>query len=183
MKTPIKNLFPILLAGLGIIFASMVYFVGLKGTEHGIFTDAGSALAETTEQEITSGVLAENPVSETEIPAVKYTGGVRTVGEAVDFRELFQFTYTDGKVVSGTDETYVVMYLKGIADTTGKSVCSFLETEDIEAMEEISSPFVFDQEENILYFQKSGIFKMLIKVYYDANTYVEYEFSIPIEVG
>lgn len=183
MKTPIKHLFPIVMAAMGLFFAAVVLFKGLLGTDKGIYTDIGTGLTEATEMELINSVSDRNQESEIEIPAIKYIGGARTVGEEINFKKLFQFTYEDGMVISGTDEAYITMYLNDIKDASGNSVCEKFSTADIDAMEEIPSAFILDQEQNILYFHKSGIFKVLIKVYYDATTDVLYEFTMPVEVG
>lgn len=182
MKMPIKNFFPILIAALGLFFAVFVYFTGILGSGHGIYTDIGSVMTESTEEDVTSDVLNPESAANVEVPAIKYIGKARTVGEAIDFRELFQFTYQSGQTVNGTDESHVTMYLLDIKDRAGNSVCEKLSAEDIEAMEEITSPFLYDQESKTLYFHKSGSYTVTIKVYYDGNTYVEYEFVMPVEV-
>ena len=183
MKMAVKQLFPILLVGLGIFFAASVYFDGLLGTENGIYTDAGMIMEKNTETDFIGEVLSDNAELQIEIPSIKYIGGTRKVGESVNFKEMFQFIYQDGNMVQGTDTTYVTIYLSDVEDASGNSVCEKLSTEEIEAMEEISTAFVVDKEQDILYFHKSGSFKVLLKVYYSANIYMEYEFFIPVEVG
>lgn len=178
MKIPIKYLFPILMAAIGIFFAVMLFF----GTEHGIYTDIGNGL---------TGMAGNTTVSRVnrdisgniEIPSTKYVGGVRHTGDVVSVQELFQFIYKDGTVVFGTDGSRVTIYLKDIKDDSGKSMCSRMKTNEIEAEEEISAAFTFDTEQDILYIHKSGIYQMLVKVYFDAHTSILYEFSIPVEVG
>lgn len=94
-----------------------------------------------------------------------------------------QFTYKDEQVASGTDESHVIIYLKDIKDTAGNSMCRQMKTKEIEAEEEISTAFTFDMEQDTLYIHKSGIYQMLIKVYFDAHTSIFYEFLLPVEAG
>jgi len=181
MKIVIKKYFPVIIAALGVFFAITVYFFGLQGTENGIFAEIGTVLTGASEEKIVSDIIKDDSFVSIEVPDIKYCGGTIEIGDVAGIKELFQFTYADGSIVNGKDTEYVI-YLLDVEDTSGKSVMEIFTPEDIEAMEEITSPFIYDEENDLLHFHKSGSFKVLLRVYYDANTYMEYEFYIPVEV-
>ncbi len=181
MKEQVKKFFPILIAALGVVFAVAVYFTGTVGTGNGLYSELGAAITGITGDRVISNVQAAESTVPVEVPGIKYNAGAKTVGDAAGIRELFLFSYSDGRMVSGADEESIVIYLMDIEDSTQGSVLEKYTTEEIGAMEEVSAPFIYDVQKNILYFHKRGSFKMKIKVYYDANTSVEYEFLFPVE--
>lgn len=183
MKEAIKQYFPIILATIGVFFAIVVYFIGILGTERGIFTDVGSGFEDVSSTEITNNTIVQWEEMDENLPAVKYVGAVRKVGEAVRIQELFQFEYESGEIISGTNQEKFTIYLSDIEDASGNSVCEKLSSSDIEALEEIPVAFVLDKEQDILYFHKSGTFKVFIKVYYAGGDDILYEFMIPVEAG
>lgn len=182
MKKTLKEYFSVIIAVVGVFFAVAVYF-GTGGMENGLFADTGEALAGSDDRQILSNVPEGAVPTDMDIPLVKYAGGAWTVGTSADFRELFRFIFEDGRSISGKDAENYTMYFKDVTDMSGNSVCEKLQTKDIESMEEIPSAFVFDKETKHLYFHKSGKFMMYVRVYYSADTYVDYEFAVPVEVG
>ncbi len=182
MKSVVKRYFPVIIAALGVFFAVSVYFIGFRGTENGLFTDIGAVLNGSSEDIVITDTIEDVSFMSVEVPEIKYIGGSQTVGDTAFIREQFQFTYQDGTSINGNETEYVI-YLLDVEDKSGKSVMETYAPEDIEEMEYISSPFIYDEVNDVLYFYKSGVFMVHIRVYYDANTYVEYEFSVPVEVG
>lgn len=170
MNFIIKNLWPIVLAGIFVIFAIGIYF----SNNNGIFKNIGDKLLGVHQEaqivditEMVSGTeVAEEPV-------LKYYGSARKVGEVVPLSSLFE--------MAGSED--LIINLKGIQNKSGNNVVEFLKTEEIESMEEISSAFIYDIEQKLLYFHKSGIYNGTIEVYTEHGNRYYYEFLMPVEVG
>lgn len=182
MKNLINENFLIILAAIGLIFLVTVYFVGL-GNEGGIFTSLGSGVESTTQESYITDIAPElEGAVTTEIPTIHYSGGARTVGDVIELKNLFDVEYEDGTTVKLSEATNLKVVLKDVRDKEDNLVVTKLSTEDIEALEEIPTAFIFDKEQNLLYFHKSGIFTVYIKIYSGTGNGILYQFSIPVEV-
>lgn len=183
MKGVIRDIFLVILAAIGLLFLVMVYFVGLEG-EGGIFTTLGSSVGNTTaETNIVDMADQIEIVNTMEIPTVHYIGGTRKVGDVTALKALFKAEYEDGTIVKLSEATNLKVVLKDVRDKEDNLVVIKLSTEDIEALEDIPTAFVYDKEQDILYFHKSGIFTVYIRLYSETGSGVLYQFSIPVEVG
>lgn len=184
MKQTLKNCILLAFTALLVVFCIGYLLSGPVGTESGILAGIGSMFENVQEKEIISEsdkVLEK--VMSVDFPTVKYVGGARTVGDEIPFRELLQVCLSGGTFQSGQEENGFYLYFDDIRNEIGNSVVTYLKTEDVEALEEIPSPFIFDKEREILYFHKSGVFTMYIKVYMDNGSNTLYEVTLPVETG
>ena len=135
----------------------------------------------TKQQKSNSHLLLKEITEET--PNVKYIGGTKQVGDVVIFKELFEVGISGGNYQSGIKEEGFSLYFEDIQNQYGDSMVTYLNTEEIEVLEEIPSAFIFDIEQQQLYFYKSGTFLMYIKVYTENGSSTIYSFTIPVEVS
>ena len=122
-------------------------------------------------------------VSSGYIPVVKYVGEVQCVGGQAVFKTLFSVRQEDGSFVSGDTVDEWSLYLVDIKTSSGNSVLAMLTSEQIEALEEIPTPFIYDSERDVLYFHGSGIYVVYIKIYGKSGGHSMYEFRIPVEAS
>ena len=137
-------------------------------------------------------VKSDMPVSEVhkkiedvisvEIPQIHYIGDTRTVGDMVEITELFEIEYEDGTVVLAKEDEKGSITLSDIKDTSDNTALTKLATEDVDALEDIPTAFVYDKEQHILYCHRSGVYKVYVKYYSGSANGVLYEFMLPVEV-
>lgn len=160
LKEILKQLFLIIITAACVCFVLYVLFSGNIAGETGIFKGVGNIYSSMlSEDEIRSdGISYIENLGEQTAPKLEYISGAQTAGRNVIFKSLFLVTLDDGVPKSGTEEDGFAIYLKDICDTSGNSVVSFFKTDEIEGMDEVSSSFIYDTEQDILYFHKSGTF-------------------------
>lgn len=122
-------------------------------------------------------------VLEEEVPNVRYIGGTRNVGDLVHFKELIEVCLSGGNYQLGTVEEGFYVYFEDIRDNYGNSIVTYLDTEEIEALEEIPTAFIFDKKREELHFHKSGTFLMYINVYTENRSCTTYECKLPVEIN
>lgn len=185
LKEILKQLFLIIITAACVCFVLYVLFSGNIAGETGIFKGVGNIYSSMlSEDEIRSdGISYIENLGEQTAPKLEYISGAQTAGRNVIFKSLFLVTLDDGVPKSGTEEDGFAIYLKDICDTSGNSVVSFFKTDEIEGMDEVSSSFIYDTEQDILYFHKSGTFTVSVKVYGSNGAEALYEFTIPVEVS
>lgn len=184
MKQTLKNGMILAFTALLVIFCIGYLIAGPIGEESGLLAGIGSMFENVQEKEnISESYQMLDSVMDAEPPTVKYVGGVKNVGDAVPFKEMLQVCLSGDVFHSGTEETGFYIYFNDIKNEMGNSVVICLETEDVEALEEIPSPFIFDTEQEVLHFHKSGVFTMYVKIYIDNGNSTLYEFTIPVETS
>ena len=178
MKEVIKNYVAVAISALFAIFCITYLFVSPIGKRIGsIFNNVEK---ETAKSE--SHLLLEEMLTAT-APKVKYVGGTKNVGDIVAFKELIEVCLSEDIYKLGVEEDGFYIYFQDICDENGNSVVTYLDENEIDALEEIPTPFIFDKERCLLFFHKSGIFVMSIKIYTDIGISTTYEFLVPVEVG
>lgn len=115
------------------------------------------------------------------VPIVKYSSGVQRVGESVVFKSLMTVRKENGTNVSGSVEDDFALYLMDIKSQAGESVLETLSSEEIAELEEIPASFVYDKEQDKLYFFGSGIYIVYVKIYGSSGGLETYEFQLPVE--
>lgn len=183
MKRTIKELFPLVLAAFACLFALMVLFTGWSG--NGIFGDIGAGFSGMQAGDAVPefGTGADGLMESGNIPSLKYSGGTRETGSCIRLEDLFQVIYPDGTVAEAASDSQMVIYFVDAEDSSGNSTAVCLTTQEIADMEEITSPLIFDQEQELLYCHKSGIYKMYVRMYYGNYDGILMEFSMPVEAG
>ena len=182
MREIIKNYFAVAISALFFIFCMNYIFASPIGDE--LRKQIGS-IFRTAKKEDTksqSYLLLEEMLTAT-APKVKYVGGTKNVGDVVEFKELIEVCLIEDSYKLGTEEDGFYIYFQDIFDKNGVSVVTYLNENEIDALEEIPTAFIFDKERQSLFFYKSGIFVMSIKIYTDDGISNTYEFSIPVEVS
>ena len=182
MKEIIKNYFALAISALFFIFCMNYIFSSALGDE--LRTQIGSIFRNIEKEDIKSQshLLLEEMLTAT-APKVKYVGGTKNVGDVVAFKELIEVCLIEDFYQLGIEEDGFYIYFQDIFDKSGYSVVTYLNEDEIDALEEIPTAFIFDKERQSLFFYKSGIFVMSIKIYTDDGISSTYEFSIPVEVS
>ena len=166
-----------------VLFVIGVFFPSEVSGKQGIFVEIGNVFTPVISgKEIMSdGVHYIDSFISTYVPFVKYQAGVQMAGSYISFKEQFEVTKADGTVVSGSVEDEFAIYLQDIKNQAGQSVLLLLSAEEIEALEEIPAPFVYDKEQDILCCFESGIYTAYVKVYGINGGQKTYTFQLPIE--
>ena len=163
----------ILIMSACLLFVVYVFFsADYKGGD-GVFENIGSVYApiiENPELKLEGLNLIREEIDSDEAE-VKYKAGVRYVGDCIKFRDLFEVK----------TENDLALYLMDIT-RSGRSVLELLSSEDVEALEEIPAPFVYDKDQDLLYIFGSGIYTVKIKVYGSSGGTDIYEFQLPVEL-
>lgn len=182
MKKVIKNYFAVAISALFAIFCMNYIFSSAMGDE--LRTQIGSIFRNIEKEDIKSQshLLLEEMLTAT-APKVKYVGGTKNVGDVVAFKELIEVCLIEDFYQLGIEEDGFYIYFQDIFDKSGYSVVTYLNEDEIDALEEIPTAFIFDKERQSLFFYKSGIFVMSIKIYTDDGISSTYEFSVPVEVS
>lgn len=182
MKEVIKNYLAIVISALFAIFCINYVFASPMGNE--LRNQIGSIFknAQKEDTKSQSHLLLEEMLTAT-APKVKYVGGTKNVGDVVKFKELIEVCVSENIYKLGTEEDGFYIYFKDICDESGASVVTYLNEREIDTLEEIPTAFIFDKQRQLLFFYKSGIFVMTIKIYTDDGISTTYEFAIPVEVN
>lgn len=156
-------------------FVVYVFFAANYNGGVGVFENAGNIYAPMMEDEevVHDGLDYIGEEVNSYVPEIKYNSGAKQVGDCVAFKELF---------LVRTEEDYA-LYLIDIKNQSGNSVLECLSSEDLEDMDEIPAPFVYDKEKDLLYIFGSGIYTVEIKVYGSNGEVGCYEFNLPVEVS
>ena len=79
-----------------------------------------------------------------------------------------------------TDST-TALYLVDVKASNNSSVLTRLSTESIKSLDQLPSAAIYDSEQHRLYFHNSGIYTLLIRLYYDHRPGILFECQIPVE--
>lgn len=115
------------------------------------------------------------------IPSMQYSEGALNQGDCVEFKSLFSVQMKNGTYANGSAENGFAIYLIDIQNKMGDSVLEKISTVDRTNMAEIPSPFVYDEEQDLLYIFENGIYIVEVKIYSDTGGMEIYEFQLPIE--
>ena len=173
IKDIIRQFYPLLIMCACVSFVIYVFFSANYNGGKGVFENTGNIYAPMIEDDELKydGLNYIGEEVNRYVPEIKYNSGVKQVGDIVTFKELF--------LVNKEDE--FALYLIDITQS-GNSVLEFLSSEELEDMEEIPAPFVYDKEHDLLYIFGSGTYKVKIKIYGSSGAIEEYEFNLPVEI-
>lgn len=184
IKDIVRQFYPLLILTSCVLFVMGVFFSAPIYSGEGVFEGAGelfSPVADTGEIKSEGISYIEGSVSGY-MPVIRYASGVQKTGSYIVFKDMFIVQKEDGSVVSGSEEDGFAIYLLDIKNHAGKSVLLTLSAEEIEALEEIPAPFVYEEEQDILCCFLSGVYTVQIKVYGAHGGQEIYEFQLPVEV-
>lgn len=181
MENVIKKLFLLVLAVIVVIFVIILIWGDEEKGTHG-FRDLGVVADASTEVEMTADGLEYLYGEEKVVPTLRYIGGVKKVGDSIDFRELFEIQLKDGTTLSGTQEGDFYLYLEDITDEKGDRKFITLYAEENAAVEEISSPIVYEKDTRKLCFNESGTYHVFVRIYGKSGRMETYEFKLPVEI-
>ena len=181
MSKLVRNAMMFIVAVLGVVFVIMVLF---RKNEDGNFAllDGASAIVEQMHNEAPrndSVEMLQEQVVRTE-PIVRYTNAALEKGDALKFKEQLE-VIIGNQTWNGNEEHGFTIYLQDIKDTAGNSRLVSLDSESIDASDEIFSDFVYDTEQDILYIHGSGCYVVYIKIYTETGFIISYEFVLPVE--
>lgn len=182
MKDIIKNYMILAVSVLFAIFCINYVWNPVPGDA--LREQIGSILENVKEKDVKSeGHVLLKEMSDVTIPNVKYIGGTKHVGDSMAFKEMFEVGLCGDNYKSGAEEDGFYIYFEDMQDRNGNSVVTYLDSKDIEILEEIPTAFILDREQEILYFHKSGIFIMYVKIYTTDGNSTTYECIVPVEVS
>ena len=178
MKEPLKFIFAMLIIIPFVIFAIQFMFEKNENGNYKVFDSIGSILESADMSDITNVDITLN---QPEVPIIKYCAGVKQINTMTEFKEMFTVT-TENGTKNGKLEDDFALYLFDIRNVAGMSVVECLTIEQIESLEVIPSAFIYNQETDILFFNQSGIYTVIVDVYGSNGNLVQYEFLLPVEV-
>lgn len=184
IKDIIKQFYPLLILCSCVLFVIYVFFSAGEDGNEGVFENVGEIYAPM----IGSNALKDESLqylesnTDAHIPVLKYNSGAKSVGDCIRFRSLFLVEMQDGNLVSGEEEDGFALYLEDIKNKSGNSVLERLSSEEINELEEIPAPFIYDKEKDLLYVYSSGVYLVQVKVYGAAGGMQVYEFNLPVEI-
>ncbi|MBR2045127.1 MAG: hypothetical protein IJ958_03205 [Agathobacter sp.] len=164
MKETIKHYFPLVLTVLGAIYAIYIIFHSIA--EIGLIFENAS-------QKDNKTYIAQTLATQLEedFPTPTYIGNSLIVGEGYVFETLFELD---------TDST-TALYLVDVKASNNSSVLTRLSTKSIKSLDQLPSAAIYDSEQHRLYFHNSGIYTLLIRLYYDHRPGILFECQIPVE--
>lgn len=183
IKDIVKQFYPILIVASFVLFVVWIYFSATIYGESGIFKGAGTVykpMLETDELK-NEGLTYISGQGAQDVPVVKYNSGAQTVGTSTSFKEMLTVIKADGTTATGSAENGFAIYLMDIKTVAGNSAMEILPTEEIEGLEEIPADFIYDKDQDILYFHGSGIYTVYVKIYGESGGQAVYEFQLPVE--
>ena len=185
IKDIIKQFYSLLIAVSCVLFVVWVFFSSGSYEGNGVFEGGGGLFEPSlnTEEIKNEGVSVVEKEVSSYIPIVKYTGGAKTVGEIISFKEELQVRKEDGSWVSGSLEDDYNIYLIDIRNQNGNSALICMTEEQIAGMEQIPSVFVYEKDLDLLCCYTNGIYTVIIKLYAANGGMAIYEFSLPVEIG
>ena len=181
MKIAIKEIALVILALIGAVFFIQTIFGKSDEGNLSVFDGVTGIIEQinSTEPKNESVDYLQSQGMVTE-PGVKYIFGSASAGTEVSFKEMFEVKI-GAQSFQGNEENGFAIYLMDIRDLAGNSRLVSLDSESIDASDEIESDFVYDKDEDILFIHNSGCYKVFIKVYTDAGSVTTYEFFLPVE--
>lgn len=181
MKRIVVIIFTFMMVSIGVVFAIQYMFHGDLFGGKGLFQGIGNVLDVTTNFKDNSIPQMEEVVPPKFTPLVRYVGGAQEVDSVLQFKSLFEVT-TDEGTKNGSEEDGFSIFISAIKTKENVSVLEFYSAEQIENMEEIPAPFIYDKATDSLYLYKSGSYTVSLKVYDDNGSVAEYRFVLPVEV-
>lgn len=182
-KSIVRQFFYVLLLSSCFLFVLQMFFQERIEGKRDIFT----AVAKVYDPMIYGKAIQCNGLSYLEkdvvsdMPEVLYTSGVKQAGMNLIFKSLLSVKRTDGTVVGGTEEDDFSIYLMDIKTRKGESVLETLSTSEIENLEEIPAPFIYDETTDRLYLYSGGVYLVQVKIYGSGGGQAIYEFLLPVE--
>ena len=170
MKETLKPIFLIIIATLCLLF-SLFLFSHVESLS--------AILLAHNKNNISSLSPNDSDITHTLSLNLKYYGGTLSIGEEVTFSSLFNLETSPNFSLSNPSN--IQFHLLDIRNTSGQSALSFLNSEEIEALEEIPSSAVYDKTNDLLIFFQSGIYTVHLRLYYDNKPGNLYEFTLPVE--
>ena len=174
MKETIKLYFPLALTALCAVFAISLLFSRISSINE-TFSQLSLSEYSTT---ITNQL---HELNSRPLPKLNYEMTSLTVGDTTSFKELFSLEFPDGNTVKLNDYSNAALYLVDIKNLNGNSVLTKLSSSEIDALESLPSAAIYDTEQQILYFHKSGIYTLYIRFYFENHSGILYECQIPVE--
>lgn len=184
LKDMIRQCYPLLVLCSCVLFVVHMFFGANLGNGKGIFERMGT---------LYTGILEEPPLEygglkhlETSnggcLKSIHYNEGTRKVNDCIKFRSLFQVELQKDFQADMEQEYQVAIYLEDIKNLGESSVLERLTAEEIDRLEEIPAAFIYEEESDLLYFFRSGVFLVQIKVYGIDGSMERYEFYLPVDV-
>ena len=182
IKDLIKQIYPLLLMLSCVLFVVGVFFTFPMYEKEGVFQGAGSLFGAMKMEEMKTDSFdyGETLVS-TYVPRIAYVAKPQTVGTAIPFKAQFEVEKENGSIVGGDVEDEFSIYLLDIKNAAEKSVLMVMTTEEMESIEEIPAPFVYEEERDILHCFQSGVFTMELKVCSSNGGQKIYKFQLPVD--
>lgn len=181
MKRIVVIIFSFVIVSISVIFAIEYMFHGNLFGGEGLFQGIGNVLNATTDIKDDSIPQMEGNVLQKDTPVVEYVGDSYEVDSVLQFKSLFEVTLDTG-TQNGSEESGFSIYLSDIKTKDKVSVLEFCSADQIEEMEEIPAPFIYDKETDSLYLYKSGSYLVYFKIYDDSGSVTEYVFTLPVEM-
>ena len=185
IKDIVKQFYPLMIAVSCVLFVIWIFFPANSYNRAGVFESGGKLFQPVVNtREIKSeGIDFIKDTVSGFVPVAKYTGGVKTIGEFLVFKEQLQVMKADGSWVNGSLEDEFSIYLLDIRNKSGNSVMVTRRADEIAGMEEIPAPFVYEKEQDMLCCFGNGIYTVTVKIYGANGGMAIYEFHLPVEVG
>lgn len=181
MKDTLKHFFALLVIIPVVMFAIYFLYTGNVGNGHGLFAGIGNLLEGAVTGGDTDPALPDaGAVTGTDAPLLKYSASTQEIDSSIRFKSLFTVITENGEK-NGTTEDDFAIYLSDVRNSADVSVVEFLTSEEMDELEEIPAPFIYDEESDMLYCYKSGVFTVLVKVYGANGAQAVYEFLLPVE--
>lgn len=181
MKLVIKEVSLIILALIGAIFFISFIF-GKEDEKLSVFDGVTGVVEQMNSKEPKNeSVHVLQSEGSTIKPSVKYIGGFHSAGASVVFKDMFEITI-EGQTFAGSSGNGFAIYLQDIVDTAGNSRLVSMDSESINANDEIFSDFVYDKEQDILYMYGHGCYEVWMNVYTVNGSSTSYIFTLPVEL-
>ena len=182
MQELIKHYFPLILTASSAICAIFLFFHGFGNSSQGIFSYIGHSV-QIPEQKAIYSTVAQQTSTQSPAPIPIYEAGTLTVGNIYNFDCFFKIKLSNGDLLPITEAPHTALYLIDVIYPNGSSALSFLSSEDINSLEEIPSPAIYDKENHQLSFHKSGVYTLITRLHYAHRPGILFECPIPVEVG
>ena len=183
IKTIVNQFYPLLIMVAAFTFVVWIFFSAPLNGEQGVFSGTGEIYTEMMDE----GELKDNGLSYMEglysplVPVLTYINGPVTVGESYPFKEQFRVTKEDGTSVNGKEEDEFILYLTRIENQDKENVLVSLTTDEIAGLGEIKPDFVYDKEQDILYFYAPGLYTVTVKVCVESGAQKTYTFPLLVD--
>lgn len=183
MNRPLRYIFSLLVILPVVFFAIGFLFGDDIGDGSSMFESFGSLLeGADTQAEVEVDKTIYDSVDDRAAPLIKYVGGVQETGTYFSLKEQL-LVYTEDGEQNGAAEEGFSIYLKDVRNCEGMSVLNKLRAEDVAFMEQISMSLIYIEEMDLLYINNIGNYIFVVKVYGSNGASMEYEFTMPVEIG